>query len=331
MLCVMLLGSLALPVWADGGIKITAQPQNPTYNYGAVAMYSVKAKGKNLSCRWYILYNAIEYELTRIDEVIDPWENYAGEQYGVSSSQSGEETTFNFYFQGIGSGLDGSMIYAVLYDGHQPVKSDKAYISVVEGAKTPPTTWILPELRIAKSEGYNLDCIAESADRSKLSYLWYNASTGDLQGITAINRGSETEESLRIDTSVIGTTYYCCMVTTANGGSAYTSLIPVTVFDPSDLSEKCFICGSSGVTFCPECGFCTANCCTCRSFSSEPETTEAPETSTTTEVDPVTEKLPEEDTDEKTTGTPTWAVVSIAGGAMSAGVGLAVLVMKKKR
>jgi hypothetical protein len=45
----------------------------------------------------------------------------------------------------------------------------------------------------------------------------------------------------------------------------------------------------------------------------------------------VTEAAPGDDSDEKPVGTPIWAVASIAGGAMLAGVGLTVLVMKKKR
>ena len=70
MLCVMLFTVFALPVWADGGAEIISQPQNPTYNAGAVAIYSVTVKGENLTCRWYIDYNGSEYELTRLDGVV---------------------------------------------------------------------------------------------------------------------------------------------------------------------------------------------------------------------------------------------------------------------
>lgn len=61
-ICVMIFGSLGLPVSADGGAEIIAQPQNPTYNAGAVAIYSVTAMGENLTCSWYIDYNGTEYE-----------------------------------------------------------------------------------------------------------------------------------------------------------------------------------------------------------------------------------------------------------------------------
>ena len=43
-----------------------------------------------------ILYNAIEYELTHFDEITDPWEGYAGAQYGMTSLQNGDGTTFNY-------------------------------------------------------------------------------------------------------------------------------------------------------------------------------------------------------------------------------------------
>ena len=139
-ICVMIFGSLGLPVSADGGAEIIAQPQNPTYNAGAVAIYSVTARGQNLTCSWYIDYNGTEYELTLADEVVDPWENYAGAGYGMTSSKEGDKTTFNYIFEGIGSELDGSTIYAVVHDGYKPVRSDIAHISVAGGVKTPPTT-----------------------------------------------------------------------------------------------------------------------------------------------------------------------------------------------
>ena len=168
LICVMLLSSLALPVWADGGAEIVFQPQNPTYNVGAVAIYSVTAQGENLTCRWYIDYNGTEYELTLMDEVVDPWENFAGEQYGMTSSQDGGNTTFNFVFQGIGAELDGSTIYAVVHDGYKPVRSDAAYISVVEGAKTPPATKVPASVELWLGDVYDLECAAESYDGSKL-------------------------------------------------------------------------------------------------------------------------------------------------------------------
>jgi len=40
--------------------------------------------------------------------------------------------------------------------------------------------------------------------------------------IIAINRGSEDKADLIVDTSAVGTQYYCCMVTSASGGSTYT-------------------------------------------------------------------------------------------------------------
>ena len=109
----------------------------------------------------------------------------------MSSSQNGDETTFNYIFEGIGSGLDGSMIYAVLYDGHQPVKSDKAYISVVEGAKTPPSTKVPVSVELWLGDVYDLECIAEDYDGTKLSYMWYSTATGKLQDIITLGRGSE--------------------------------------------------------------------------------------------------------------------------------------------
>jgi hypothetical protein len=81
----------------------------------------------------------------------------------------------------------------------------------------------------------DLYCSATSPDGSALSYLWYQTSTGKLEDIIAINRGSETTDTLRVDTSTPGTYYFVCGVDTANGGGAYSSVIRVTVMEKSTV------------------------------------------------------------------------------------------------
>ncbi len=231
---------------------ITQQPQNPTYNEYAVAGYSVTVSGDNLKCKWFMCFNGTEYNISDVGDVSQPWEGYAGASYGGTHNTNGKFTTFTYYFNGIGKELNGCYIYAVIDDGSNTVTSQKAYISVVENGKTPPATNVPPSMEVFKGDVLDLYCQAMAHDGSKLSYLWYETSTGKLQDIIAINRGSEESDTLRVDTGSCGTRYYVCGVKTANGGSAYTSVIPVTVIEkktevvPPQITTKVLQEGTAG-------------------------------------------------------------------------------------
>lgn len=233
LLCLMLVFLASASIFAaDAAPQIIWQPQNPSYNPYAVATYSVTVQGENLSCTWHLVYDGVDYNISLFDDNYEPWEWYAGEQYGVFSEEFEGYTTFYYYFQGIGEELSGAAIYAVIDNGSGSVTSDFALITVVDGVTTPPTTAVPASVELCQGEEFTLHCEASAADGAPLSYLWYSTSTGKLQNIIAVNRGSEDKADLLVDTTTLGTVYYCCMVTSASGGSTYTSMIPVTVVEP---------------------------------------------------------------------------------------------------
>lgn len=229
LLVLMLCGAWLLPASAAEEPMITRQPQMPTYSEYAVAEYAVTVYGENLRCKWFIHYDGQDYDMSQTGGTMKPWEPYAGETYGASTNVNGKETTFIYSFRGIGAELDGSYVYAVINDGHFEVTSDKAYISVADNIGAPPVTKVPAALEVFAGDVADLYCQATAPDGSTLSYLWYETSSGQLQDIIAINRGSEETDTLRVDTSECGTRYYLCAVFTSAGGSAYTSIIPVTV------------------------------------------------------------------------------------------------------
>jgi len=225
--------------------KIIAQPQNPTYNEFSVALYSVTVKGSNLTCYWFLEYEGVIYNISDITASEQPWTGYAGASYGSPEPlKEGDFTTFTYFFNGIGKELNGAKIYAEIEDGHYSVTTQKAYVTVVEGAALPPTIDVPAEMTVYKDDVLELYCEAVCPDGKKGEYLWYETSTGLLQDIIAINRGSEMKDIYRCDTSEIGTRYYICAVTTASGGSAYSSAIKVNVLekpvsnDPPEITTK---------------------------------------------------------------------------------------------
>jgi hypothetical protein len=104
-----------------------------------------------------------------------------------------------------------------------------------------PTINVPASMTVKQGENLDLYCSATSPDGSKLSYLWYSTSTGKLEDIIAINRGAETNDTLHVDTSTPGIYYYVCGVDTANGGSAYSSIITVTVLEKTTSIQVNYI------------------------------------------------------------------------------------------
>ena len=95
---------LAIPVSADSDVKITMQPQNYQYPEYSVAMYTVEASGSNLHCTWYIEYEGKTYNLSDNTNGVEPWEGYAGENYGGFV----DGNKFSWFFGGIEAGLNGA-------------------------------------------------------------------------------------------------------------------------------------------------------------------------------------------------------------------------------
>lgn len=233
----VLLSVLAVPAMAAEEPVIIRQPQNPTYIEYGIASYSVTASGENLRCTWYLHFNGDDYNISNTGGGMQPWEYYAGETYGPDKSTNGDFTTFTYTFRGIGIEMDGCYIYAVIEDGHFDVTSDKAYISIAEDCGTAPEISVPVAMDVCKGDVLDLYCQATAPDGSRLSYLWYETGTGDLRDIVALNKGAENKDSLRVDTGAYGTRYYVCAVTTSQGGSAYSSVIPVTVMESQPTEQ----------------------------------------------------------------------------------------------
>ena len=227
LLVLLMCAALAVPALsAPEGPVITMQPQSPNYPEYSVAMYTVKANGSNLTATWFIEYEGKTYNASSIGGAMQPWEGYAGETYGPNKL---DDNTFCFLFQGIGKELNGSKIWCVLEDGHYDVTSQPAYISVGDYATPPEIVSIPASVTVQQGEMAEVRCVARSNSDAQLAFLWYETSTGKLQDIQALNRGTEDSDFIFCDTSQVGTRYYVCYITTTNGGSAYSSAVEVNV------------------------------------------------------------------------------------------------------
>ena len=107
--------------------------------------------------------------------------------------------------------------------------STAAFAATVQGS--PPVIYVPEYMIVTAGTWLDLYCGATDPDGGSLEYLWYETPSGKLEDIIAINRGTETSDTLHCDTDTVGIRYYVCMVTTSSGGMAYSSVIPVTVLE----------------------------------------------------------------------------------------------------
>lgn len=229
LLVIFILCSFVIPVTAatDEPV-ITLEVQSPNYPEYSVAIYTVKAEGKNLSASWYMEWQGKTYEISKIGGAMQPWEGFAGESYGAKKL---DDNTFAFVFEGIEYDLDGAYIWCVIEDGHYSVTSKKNRISV-SGFATPPEILSIPTmLTVEQGDEAEIRCVAKAPDGKQLSYVWYETDTGKREDIRAVNRGTETSDYLICDTKTLGTRNYVCKVETSDGGLIYSSLVPVTVVE----------------------------------------------------------------------------------------------------
>ena len=223
----LLAAAMLVPVSAAEKPVITLQPQNSVYPEFASALWSVGATGENLSYDWYIVYNGTAYRTADAFAENHPWLNgVTGSGYG--SNEAGD----TFFIEGIGSALDGALIYCVVSNEAGSVTSESAYISV-NGKKSPPRLNVPALVTVEQETVVKLLCDAEATEGDSVSsYAWFETPTGQLKDIVAIgSSGGQPEEDpvLVCDTSTPGTRYYVCYVMTKLGGMAYSSVIPVTV------------------------------------------------------------------------------------------------------
>ena len=227
LLVVLLCGMLAVPaLCAPEEPVITMQPQNPSYPEYSVAIYTVKATGTNLTATWYIEYQGKTYNASNLGGAMQPWEAYAGEGYGPRKL---DNNTFCFIFEGIEAELSGAKIWCELEDGHYSITSQKTHITVGNYGSPPEILSIPASITVKQGQEAEIRCVAKSADGSQLAFLWYETTTGKLEDIQALNRGTEDCDFLFCDTSSVGTRYYVCGITTTGGGMAYSSVVEVNV------------------------------------------------------------------------------------------------------
>lgn len=336
--CVLLVILTAAPaLGAPAAPEFTLQPQSPDYPEYSTAIYTVKVSGSNLRAVWYLQWEGETYNLSDMTNGFEPWEGYAGETYGPVQNDG---NTFSCFFGGIGAELNGAEIWCVVEDGHYEVTSRRARICV-GNPNTPPEIISMPvELTVEQGDEAELRCIAKSPDGSQLSFLWYETDTGRLEDMRAVNRGTETTDYIFCDTTAVGTRNYLCMVTTTEGGAAYSSIVPVTVTEKTQ---------PPAVTTAPT--------------EPVPETTEPtqppteaatePPTETTVPTEPATEPIPETTAPTQAVTEPvpettaparlpaepdpvepgvSWPVVGlIALGSAAAGVAVAVVLVRRSR
>lgn len=106
---------------------------------------------------------------------------------------------------------------------------------------------VITSYEVEQGEVVDLYCAASSDSGGELSYIWYETTTGKMEDMFAVNRGTETFATFRCDTSQVGTRYYLCSV---NDGEAaiYSDIITVRVTSGTDSRPVVFTTDSEPVT-----------------------------------------------------------------------------------
>lgn len=329
-LSILLIHSLTVVAFAaPDAPEITLQPQSPNYPEYSVAIYTVKASGMNLSATWYMEWLGDTYTISDIGGSTQPWEGYAGESYGARKL---DNNTFAFIFEGIACDLDGAYIWCVIEDGHYDISSQKARISVGNPNSPPQILEIPSQVIVAQGEDAEIRCVATAPGDTQLSFLWYETDTGRMEDMRAVNRGEETGDYMFCDTSQIGTRYYLCKVDTSEGGLAYSSIVAVTVTEKSSSPTEPVITQ-------PE-----AQTTPATEASSPAQETEAAPTETTQAATEETQEMSAEATrqtesdateenekpnDTQKAGLPWWSLVVIGFVGIGAGIGTAMIMIRK--
>lgn len=301
LLAIVFVLALCVPAMAaTEAPQITMQPQNYHYPEYSVAMYTVEATGTNLQATWYLEYEGKTYNISDYTNGFEPWEAYAGESYGPNQP---DDNTFICFFGGIEAGLNGAEIWCVIEDGHYDVTSERAIITV-QGDAMPPEILDMPaRLTVNRGDSVEVRCLAKTDRETQLEYIWYETATGKLQDIQAIEP-EETGDFLICSTELVGTRYYVCGITTTDGGRAYSSVLPVEVldFDPEPVEDP-------------------------TTEATEPEETTAAPTTPSEPSEETTPQIPQDNDD----GIDGWVVAAVGVAAAALGVGVTLLLLKKKK
>lgn len=304
LIVVFMLGVSVMPISAASDKPIiTMNPQSPYYTEYAVAIYTVKVQGNNLSATWFIEYNGKTYDTSKLGGAMQPWEAFAGESYGPKKL---DNNTFAFVFEGIEVDLDGSYIWCTVEDGHYDVTTPKTRISVGNEFSPPEILEMPTELTVEIGDHAEIRCVAKAPEGKQLTFRWYETKTGDRKDMVAINDGKETSDFLICDTSELGTRNYLCVVDTSEGGVAHSSIVPVTVIEKQVVEN-----GPSN------------------SSDTQSQTTDSSQQGTSSTDNGLT--IGSEQEAQNNNGGFPWLIAVIVGVvAIAIGFGLALIVVKKK-
>lgn len=314
LMVILLCGLLAAPALAASKQPvITLQPQNPNYPEYSVATYTVKATGSNLKATWYMEYAGKTYNISKTGGAVKPWEAYAGETYGAEKV---DDNTFRYFFGGIERQLNGAAIWCVIEDGHYDVTSQKAYINIGNPADPPEILEIPAKLTAEQGEKVRIECVARSVDDTQLGYIWYETATGKIEDIQALDRGTEIGDTLTCDSGTVGTRYYVCAVNTSAGGICYSNVVEVAVTQkqqPVSATEA------------------TQPMEETTSVTEATQTTVETVPAQTVQTTAATESIaPTDEPAPQNQGMSWWVLVLVGLGAAGFGVGVAVILSKKK-
>ncbi len=215
---------------------ITLQPQNYVVPEGGDVRYTVRVYSESpiTAVTWYLIYNGQTYNISEYEGTPE-WVQYAGNFWGGYHQDDSSE--YEYFFSGIRSELDGAMIYCVLEDGHYSVTSEAALIQVSGTAEPPEITGIVTSMEVYVGEPLQLYCDANSPYGYDLEYIWYETPNGDLPLIKAILTDDAMTDTLTVDTTLAGVSYYICRVSDSNGGMVYSSAVKVLVIEKEPAGE----------------------------------------------------------------------------------------------
>ncbi len=241
----LLLCLLCVFAFAETAPMLEINPASPIFPEGSTASWSCTVSdgsGDFYDYHWYIVYGGTVYDTWDFDNLASmPW--YA---FGDPETEFGIGAMENRYFiTGIRKGLDGAEIFCTAENSLGKVTSERAVIRVTDSDEPlPPENLGMPAFySVEQDSELVLTCKATKAPSASggLHHLWYRSSTGSLRDIQAVNRGSETNATLKVDTSEPGiTTYYCGVCT--DGGKyennfSFTGAITVEVLEKEKIQE----------------------------------------------------------------------------------------------
>ena len=117
-------------------------------------------------------------------------------------------------------------------DGVQSAETDSQVVQVRVMAEKPLIVSQPRELSVPVGTDCELRVEARLTGNGLLSYLWYRSTRPDMNTMTPIDRGRETEATLHIDSSLPGVGYYCVLVSGSENGeitSVYSEIVAVQI------------------------------------------------------------------------------------------------------